>query len=98
MDDFEFFGPKLPKNGFCGSNFKNLSPDPESAPPRYHLRQFSVKTDNFKFFRLNLGKLTNYMRYFGSNNDEGVAESWLEGAAESWLEAEMNWVEVDEAG
>ena len=30
------------------------------------------------------------MRYFGSNNVEGVAESWVE--------AEMSWVEVDGAG
>ena len=30
------------------------------------------------------------MQYFGSNNVEGVAESWVE--------AEMSWVEVDGAG
>ena len=30
------------------------------------------------------------MRYFGSNNVEGVAESWVEG--------EMSWMEVDGAG
>ena len=43
--------------------------------------------DNFKIFGLNLRKLSNY---FGSNNVEGVAESWLE--------AEMSWVGVDGAG
>ena len=37
-----------------------------------------------------MGKLPNYMQYFGSNIVEGVAESWVE--------AEMSWVEVDEAG
>ena len=46
--------------------------------------------DNFGFFGLNLGKLHNYVQYFGSNNVEGVAESWVE--------AEMSWVEVDGAG
>ena len=46
--------------------------------------------DNFEFFGLNLGKLPNYVRYFGSKNVVGVAESWVE--------AEMNWVEVDPAG
>ena len=45
---------------------------------------------NFQFFGLNLGKLPNYVRYFGSNNVEGVAESWVE--------AEMSWVGVDGAG
>ena len=85
-DNFDFFNPNLPKNRFCGRNFKNLSVDSRSAPPRDHVCQFSVKMDNFEFFDLNLWKLLNYMRYFGSNNVEGVAESWVE--------AEMSWVEV----
>ena len=45
---------------------------------------------DFEFFGLNLGRLPNYVRYFGSNIVEGVADSWLE--------AEMSWVEVDGAG
>ena len=52
--------------------------------------QFLVKMDNFEFFGLNLGKLLNYVRYFGSNNIEGVAENWVE--------AKMSWVEVDGVG
>ena len=48
--------------------------------------QFSVKMDNFEFFSLNLVKLLNCMRYFGPNNAEGVAESWVE--------AEKSWVQV----
>ena len=56
MDNFDFFGPKLPKNGFWGQNFKNLSPDSESALLRYHVYQFSVKTDIFSFFGPNLPK------------------------------------------
>ena len=47
--------------------------------------KFSVKMDNFEFFGLNLGKLPNYVRHFGSNNVEGVAESQVE--------VEMSWVE-----
>ena len=80
----------MPQNGFCGRNFKNISLDSESAPPRYHVCQFSVKMCNFKFFGLNLGKLPNYVQYFGSNNVESVAESWVE--------AEMSWVDVGGAG
>ena len=34
--------------------------------------------DNFEFFYLNLGKLPYYVQYFGSNNVDGVGESWLE--------------------
>ena len=77
-NNFDFFDPNLPKNGFWGWNFKNLSADSRSAPPRDHVCQFSVKMDNFEFFDLNLGKLPNYVQYFGSNNVEGVAESWVE--------------------
>ena len=36
-----------------------------------------------------MGKLPNYMQYFGSNNVDGVAESWVK--------VEMSWVEVDGA-
>ena len=42
-----FFGPNLSNNRFWGRNFENLSPDWESTLPRYHVRQFSDKTDNF---------------------------------------------------
>ena len=52
-----FFGPTLPKNGFWGPNFKNLSPHLESTPPSSLTGQFSVKIDNFEFLGLNLGKL-----------------------------------------
>ena len=76
-NNIDFLGPNLPKNGFWGCNFKNLSLDWESAPPKYHVSQFSVKMNNFEYFGLNLGKLPNYVRYFGSNIVESVAESWL---------------------
>ena len=45
---------------------------------------------NFEFFGVNFGKFANYVRYFGSNNFEGVAENWVE--------AEMSWVELGGAG
>ena len=45
-----FFGPNLPRNGSSGQNFENLSPDSESTLQRYHVCQFSSKTDNFEFF------------------------------------------------
>ena len=75
MSNFDFFDPNFPKNGFCGQNFKTLSADSNSALSRDHVRKFLVKMDNFEFFGLNLGKLLNYMQYFGSNNVEGVAHS-----------------------
>ena len=51
-----FFGPNLPKSGFWGRNFENLSPDSESATPRYQVFQFAGKTDSFYLFGLNLPK------------------------------------------
>ena len=67
LDNFDFFGPNLPKNEFWGRNFKNLSPDSESALPRYHVYQFSVKTDNFDFFGPNLPKKK--IRIWNSENE-----------------------------
>ena len=63
-----------------------VSLDSESALAIYHMCQFSGKM-NLQFFGLNLGKLPNYVQYFGSNNIEGVVESWVE--------AEMSCMEVD---
>ena len=71
-------------------NLKNISLDLELAPPKYHLCQFSVEMYHFAFFEPSFGKLANYVRYFGSNNVKGVAESWVE--------VQMSWVEVDGAG
>ena len=45
-DNFDFLGPNLPKSGFLGWNFKNLSADSESTPQMDHMYQFSVKMDN----------------------------------------------------
>ena len=53
---FDFLGPNLPKNGFWGQNFKNLSLDSESASLRYYVHQFSEKTNNSEFLGPNLPK------------------------------------------
>ena len=78
-----FWGQICPKMDFRGL-------DSKSAPPTYVVSQFSVKMDNFEFFNLNLGKLLNYVWYFGSNIVGGVTESWVE--------TEMSWVEVNGVG
>ena len=46
-DNFEFLDPNLPKNGFWGRNFKNLSLDSESASLRYLCTNLQTKTLNF---------------------------------------------------
>ena len=74
----------MPINGFWGRNVKNLSLDSKSVPQTYFVSQFSIRMDNFKFFGLNLGKLSNYMQYFGSNIVESVAESWVEVDGAGW--------------
>ena len=81
------FRHKFAQKWILGSEFqKSKCRFRERAPQRDHVCQFSVKMDNFECFGLNLGKLLNYVWYFGSNNVEGVTESWVE--------AEMSWVEV----
>ena len=44
-----------------------------------------------------MGKLPNYMQYFGSNIVEGVAESWVE-AEMSWVELGGGWNELGGGG
>ena len=70
------------------NNFDFFDPnaDSRSAPPRDHVYHFSFKMNDFEFLDLNLGKLLNYVQYFGSNNVEGVAESRVE--------AEISWMKV----
>ena len=51
---------------------------------------FQAKQKKNEFFGLNLEKLPNYVRYFGSFNIEGVAETWMV--------AKTSWVEIDGAG
>ena len=36
-DNSEFLGPNLPKNKFCGPNFKNLCLDSKSASLKYYV-------------------------------------------------------------
>ena len=49
--------------------------------------------DNFELFGLNLGKLPNYVQYFGSNIVKDVAESWVEvdGTGWSWMDVDGPW-------
>ena len=69
-----FFNQNLSKYELWVRSFKNLSADSRSLPPRDHVCHISVKMDNFEFSDLNLGKLPDYVQYFGSNKVEGVAE------------------------
>ena len=64
MDNFEFLGPNLPKNGFWGRSFKILSLDSESASLRYYVHQFSDETDNSEFLGPNLLKIGFWGRNF----------------------------------
>ena len=86
------FCTNLPKNGSWGRNFKNLSPDSESTPQRYHERQFSVKMDNFEFFGLNLGcpKTSNILILITLRVLQRAGWRWVELGGTEW-----SWVEVD---
>ena len=83
------FRPKFAQNGFWGCKFENLNPVSGSTSPRYHVCQFSGKTNNFEFCGLIFGKLPNYVQYFGIYNVEGVPDSRVE--------TEINWFWMGEA-
>ena len=55
-DNFDFFGPNLPKKEFLGWKFRKLMLEKESASLRYHVCSFLDKTDNFDFSGPNLPK------------------------------------------
>ena len=67
-DNFDFFGPNLPKNGFWDQNFKNLGLDSESASLGYYVYQFSDITDNFEFLDPKLPKNGFWGRNFKNLN------------------------------
>ena len=94
------FLAKFAQKWILGSEFQKPKSAFEISAFNIPLCQFSVKMDSFDFFRLNLGKLPNYVRYFNSNNDEAIAESWVK-TEMNWVGvdvAEWSWVKVDGAG
>ena len=78
------FWPKLAQKRILESEFQKSKSGSGINTPRYHLYHFLVKAENFEIFSLSLGKLTNDMQYFGSNNVEGVAENWVEVDGAGW--------------
>ena len=89
MNSFNYLGTNLPENGFCHQNFKNLIMDSKSTPPLYHVCQFSVKMDNIWFFDLDLGKLPNYVQYFGS-----ILLRVLQRAGWMWIEVGAQFINI----
>ena len=71
------FWPKLAQKWIFGSEFSTWIRNQHLQIPCVPISSENG-TSNFEFFGLNLGKLPNYVWYFGSNNVEGVAESWVE--------------------
>ena len=85
------FGSKFAQSWISGSEFQKSKSGLGMSTSKMwtNVSQFSIKTNNFDFLGLNLGKLPIYVQYFGSNIVKGVAESWVE--------VEMSWVEVEGA-
>ena len=64
MDNFEFFDPNLPKNGFWGRSLKNLSLDLESTSPKYHVCQFFSQNGQLLSFRFKFGEIAQLRAMF----------------------------------
>ena len=77
-DNLEFSNPNLRKYWILGSELKIFKSRFGISTIKIPCVPIFCQMDNFEFFGQNFGKLPNYVRYFGSNNVEGVAESWVE--------------------
>ena len=97
MENFEFLGPNLPKNGFWGRNFKKSKSGFAINTSKIPCESIFSQNGQLLILRSKFGEIAHYVQYFGSNIVEGVAESWVE-AKMGWVEVEMSWVEVDGAG
>ena len=84
-----FFRPKFAQKWILGSEFQICKSRFVISTCTIPCLPFFSKNGLLWLFRSKFGETENYVRYFGSNNVEGFAESWIE--------AEMCWVEVDGA-
>ena len=90
-----FLSQMCSKVGFA-VRISKIIPGTESPLPSNYECRFSDKTENFEFFDLYLGKLPNYVRYFGSYNVEGVQRGGWRLKLGGW--SLVIWVEVNGAG
>ena len=80
------FRPKFPQKWILGTDFqKSNCRFKISTSKKPYVPIFSQNWQLW-IFRPKFGEIANYMRYFGSNNVQGVAER-------SYVEDEMSWVE-----
>ena len=81
------FRPKFAQKRILGSEFRNSKSGFGISASTMPLVPIFSQNGQLWIFGLNLGKLPNYVRYFGYYNIEGVAESWVEvdGAGWSWV-------------
>ena len=84
------FGPKFTQKLILGSEFQKSKSGFGISISIIPCVLIFSQNGQFLSFRHKLGKLPNYVQYFGSNIVEDVAESWVE--------AGMSWMEVDGAG
>ena len=76
--NFWIFGPKFAQKQILGSEF-------QKSKSRFRINISNIpcvlifsQNGQLYFFGLNLGKLPNYVQYYGSNIIEDVGESWVE--------------------
>ena len=74
----EFFGPNLPKYWILGSEFPKFKSRFGISTTKIPPVPIFCQDGQLSIFRPKFGKLPNYVRYYASNNVEGVAESWVE--------------------
>ena len=78
------FWPKFAQKRILWLEFRNSKPVFGISTSNMPWEPIFMQNGQLWIFCLNLGKLPNYMGYFGYYNVEGVAESWVE--------VKMSWV------
>ena len=84
------FEPKFAQKWPLGSKFQKSKPGLGISTSSIWFVPIFSQNGELLIAWPKLGKLPNYVQYFGSNIAEGVTESWLE--------TEMSWVELGRAG
>ena len=94
MENSDFFWLKFAQKWTLRSEFQKSKSRFGISTSKIPCVPIFNQSGQLQFFSAkNLRKLPNYLQHFGSNNLEGVVESWVE-ADMSWVETEMGWMEL----
>ena len=92
--------PKYAQKWILGSEFQKSKSGFGISNSKIPIVAIFSQMDNFEFFSINLGKLPNYLQYFGSNNVEraGLRLQWTRWRWIELGEGEWRWMKLGRGG